>query len=187
MSRTLSSFRASTLLALAGVFLVGCTAAPVGQSQFVEGVDWTTFRSFTFVTDNVLVVASANQVNPALQPILMEEVQSYLTKRGYRYVPRVADADFTVGFAIGGTPSMRTTTFGDNYNQIRVVGQGVDEETVTQESTQAGLLIDFYDPAGNKKWTGWAVQEISMGDQMRLRSTVRDTIAVILKNFPPET
>jgi hypothetical protein len=187
MSRTLSSFGASMLLALTGFLLIGCTAAPVGQSLFVEGVDWSTLRSFTFVEDNVLVVASANQVNPALQPILMEETQAYLTKRGYRYVPGVSDADFTVGFAIGGTPSMRTTTFGDNYNQVRVVGQGVDAQTITQESTQAGLLIDFYDPAGNKKWTGWAVQEISMGDQMRLRSTVRDTIAVILKNFPPGT
>jgi len=185
MSRTLSSFGASILLALAGGLLIGCTAAPVGQSQFVEGTDWSAFRSFAFVEDHLLVVASANQVNPALEPILVEEVQTYLTKRGYRLVPRAADADFTIGFAIGGAPTMRTTTFGDNYNQIRVVGQGVDEETVTQESTQAGLLIDFYDPSGNKKWTGWAVQEISMGDQMRLRSTVRDTIAIILKNFPP--
>ncbi|MGE0623622.1 MAG: DUF4136 domain-containing protein [Pseudomonadales bacterium] len=174
------------LLVLVGILLTGCIAAPVGQSQFVEGTDWSTYRSFAFLEDNLLVVSSPSPVNPALQSVLVEEVQAYLTKRGYRQAARPADADFTIGFAVGGMPSVRTTTFGDNYNQVRVIGEGVDEETVTQESTQAGLLIDFYDPAGNKKWTGWAVQELSMGDQIRLRSTVRDTVAVILKDFPPE-
>lgn len=170
---------------LASLLLAGCTAAPVGQSTFVEGTDWGTYRSFTFLEDNVLVVSSPTPVNPALQPILVEEVRDYLTKNGYRQASSPADADFHIGFAVGGTPSMRTTTFGNNYNQVRVVGQGIDSETVTQQSTQAGLLIDFYDHSGNKKWTGWAVQEISMGDQIRLRSTVRDAVAIILKNFPP--
>ena len=137
--------------------------------------------------DDLLVVSSPSPVNPALQPILVEEVQAYLTKRGYAYAADVKDADFTIGFAIGGAPTAKTTVFGDNYNQVRIIGDGVDEEIVTQESTQAGLAIDFYDPSGGKKWTGWAVQEITMGDQMRLRSTVRDTVALILKKFPPES
>ncbi len=185
MSANTPASGVSILLVLVGFVLLGCTAAPVGQSQFVEGTDFGSYRSFAFVQDNLLVVSSPTPVNPALQSILVEEVQAYLTKRGFTYAPQPADADFTIGFGVGGLPSARTTTFGDNYNQVRIVGQGVDAETVTQESTQAGLLIDFYDPAGNKKWTGWATDEITMSDQMRLRTTVRDIIAIILKNFPP--
>lgn len=174
------------LLVLACLVMLGCTAAPVAETLYAEGTDFTTFRSFAFEEDELLVVSTPSPVNPALSSILVEEVQAYLTKRGYTYTPKAADADFTIGFAVGGTPTATTTVFGDNYNQVRIVGEGVNEERVTQESTQAGLVIDFYDPAGNKKWTGWAVQEITMGDQIRLRSTVQDTVAIILKTFPPE-
>ena len=178
---------ATTLgLLLAGLSLIGCTAAPVGQSLFDESTDFSTYRSFAFPTEDVLVVSSASPVNPALEPILVEEVQAYLTKRGYRFVTDPAAADFTIGFAVGGNPSTRTTAFGDNYNQVRIIGAGVDDEVVNQDSTRAGLMIDFYDRSGTKKWMGWAVDEITMGDQMQLRSTVRDIVAIILKNFPPE-
>lgn len=179
--------RAAALLILTGAALLGCMAAPVGQSRYPEGTDFSSYRSFSFVEENVLVVSAANPVNPALEQILVDEVRAYLTKRGFQYVPTAADADFTIGFAVGANPSARTTAFGNNYNQVRIVGRGVDDVVVTQESNRAGLLIDFYDRAGDKQWIGWAVQEITMGDQIRLRSTVRDVVSVILKNFPPES
>ena len=174
------------LLALAGTVLLGCTSAPVARSTFVQGTDFSTFKTFSFLETDVLVVSSPSPVNPALQPILMEETQAYLTKKGYRYAPTVADADFTIGFSVGGNPSMRTTVFGDNYNQVWIIGEGVQDMVVTQESTQAGLMIDFYDSAGNKKWMGWALDEVTYSDQVRLRSTVKDIVAIILKHFPPE-
>jgi hypothetical protein len=33
---------------------------------------------------------------------------------------------------------------------------------------------------------GWTVQEITMGDQKRLRVTVNELVGVILGHFPPE-
>lgn len=179
--------RAHVLLILTSTALLGCMAAPVGQSRYPEGADFSSYRSFGFVEDNVLVVAAASPVNPALEQILVEEVRAYLTRRGFQYVPSAADADFTIGFAVGANPSARTTAFGNNYNQVRIVGRGVDDVVVTQESSRAGLLIDFYDRAGNKQWIGWAEEEITMGDQIRLRSTVQDAVSVILKNFPPKS
>ena len=68
-----------------------------------------------------------------------------------------------------------------------MVGQTQSAEVVTQESTEAGLVIDLYQqPSGDKKWMGWTVQEITMGDMQRLRVTVSELVGVILGHFPPE-
>ena len=80
-----------------------------------------------------------------------------------------------------------TTVFTGNQRQVYVVGQTQSAEVVTQESTEAGLVIDLYQqPSGDKKWMGWTVQEITMGDMQRLRVTVNELVGVILGHFPPE-
>ncbi|MGD8416182.1 MAG: DUF4136 domain-containing protein [Pseudomonadales bacterium] len=175
------------LLACAAIALVGCTSKPTGYSDFDAGTDFSGFRTFAFMPKNTLVVSAPAPVNPALESILREEVRAYLTRRGYGYSADADEADFLVGFAVGATPTSRTTSFGDNSNQVRIVGQAVEAETVTQDATTAGLVIDFYDrPSGRKQWMGWTVQEMSMGDRMELRQTVHDAVTIILANFPPE-
>ena len=76
--------------------------------------------------------------------------------------------------------------FTSNQRQVYVVGQTQGAEVVTQESTEAGLVIDLYEQeSGQKKWMGWTVQEITMGDIKRLQVTVNELVGVILDNFPP--
>lgn len=177
--------RYAALVAVAWA-LFACSAKPVGYSDFDPGTDFTGLRTFTWA-DNTLLVSSPDPVNPALEPTLKEEVRRYLDRRGYRYTANVAEADFVIGFAVGGTPSLRTTTFEDNARQVYVVGEGLAAETVTQQSTQGGLVIDVWDRAsGEKKWMGWTVTEVTGGDQANLRPLVRDLTEVILQHFPPE-
>ena len=114
-------------------------------------------------------------------------MRAYLTRQGFRYTENEADADFVIGFAVGGTPTTRTTAFTDNYRQGRIVGQGLSTQVVNQESTEGGLVIDMFEQdSGEKKWMGWAIQEITMGDMVQLKRTVRETVGVILRHFPPE-
>ncbi len=177
------------VLLAAGLALVGgCQAKPVGYSDFDAETDFSGFRTFAFVPERTLVVASPNPPNPALEPTLKEEVQAYLTRRGFRVASSPADADFLVGFAVGGTPTLRTTAYTDSSRQVHIVGSATDlhAAVANQESTAAGLVIDvFAQPSGEKKWMGWTVQEITTGDLMRLRVTVRDLVATILQHFPP--
>ncbi|MEM8767185.1 MAG: DUF4136 domain-containing protein [Pseudomonadota bacterium] len=179
---------AAALFALLLTGLLGaCTAKPTGYSDFDIDTDFSGFKTFSFVPGNTLVVASPNPPNPALEPTLKEEVRKYLTNRGFRYTANEADADFVIGFAVGGTPTTRTTAFTNNYRQVRIAGQGLSNQVVNQESSEGGLVIDMFDQgSGDKKWMGWAIQEITMGDMVQLERTVRETVGVILQHFPPE-
>ena len=167
--------------------LAGCTAKPTGYSDFDAATDFTGFRTFAFVPDRTLLVASPDPVNPELEPILIDETRKYLVRHGYRYSENPAEADFLVGFSLGQTPTARTTAFTSNQRQVYVVGETLDDQTVTQQGTEAGLVIDVIDRAsGSKKWMGWAVEEITMGDRKRLRLTVSEVVGVILQHFPPD-
>ena len=168
--------------------LAGCTALPTGYSDFDPETDFSTFGTFAFLPEKTLLVASPNPVNQELEPTLKEETRKALTRKGYTYTSNPDEADFLVGFSLGGTPTARTTVFTGNRRQVYVVGQTQSAEVVTQESTEAGLVIDLYEqPSGEKKWMGWTVQEITMGDMKRLRVTVNELVGVILGHFPPQT
>lgn len=167
--------------------LGACTSLPKGYSDFDPGTDFSNFRTFAFIPENTMIVASPNPVNPALEPTLKEEVRNHLTRQGYRYTSNPEQADFLVGFAIGGNPTARTTAFIGDRRQVYTVGQTIPTQVVTQESSEGGVVIDFYDQeSGEKKWMGWAIQEITMGDLMRLQVTVNEIVGVILGNFPPD-
>ena len=178
-----------TFIAVATILLVlgGCTSAPVGFSDFDVETDFSGFRSFAWVPDRALVSASPNPVNPALEPTLKQEVRSYLTGRGFRYVSNPDDADFVIGFAVGGTPTVRTTAFTDNYRQVRIFGPSRSAEVVNQESTEGGLVIDLFESeSGQKKWMGWSQTEVTMGDQVNLTPLIRQLVGIILGHFPPQ-
>ena len=105
-NRSTSEIRRSRLawiFLLGGLILQGaCTSLPTGYSDFDPGTDFSTFRTFAFIPENTMIVASPNPVNPALEPTLKEEVRKHLTRQGYRYTSNPEQADFLVGFAIGG-------------------------------------------------------------------------------------
>ena len=188
MTINASSVHLAVLLLL-GAALTGCQAKPVGYSDFDVETDFSGFRSFAFLPERTLVVATPNPPNPALEPTLKEETARYLSRRGFRQATSAEEADFLVGFTVGGTPTLRTTAYTDTYRQVQIVGSSTDLHAVVanQESTQAGLVIDIFDrSSGEKKWMGWTIREITMGDLMRLQVTVRDLVGNILQHFPPD-
>ena len=175
------------IVPLLTALLAGCASAPKGYSDFDIETDFSSFRTFAWVPGKTLVSASPNPTNPALEPTLKEEVRRYLTNRGFRYVEDPEAADFVIGFSVGGTPTIRTTAFTDNYRQVQIVGTSRSAQVVNQESTEGGLVIDLYDvSSGQKKWMGWSVTEVTMGDQMNLTPLIRQLTGVILQHFPPE-
>ncbi len=173
-------------LILSFTTLSGCVAKPTGYSDFDVNTDFSDFKSFAFPPNKALVLTSPNPANPALEPALKEEVRKYLTRKGFTYSENVDTADFVVGFTVGGTPTARTTAFTSSYRQIYIVGETQTAQVVTQESTKAGLVIDIYERTSEqKKWMGWAIEEITYSDQVRLQVTVRELVEIILQHFPP--
>ena len=185
LTRSSLAFVLTSVLGLVG--LSACTSLPTGYSDFDPETDFSTFQTFAFLPEDTLFVASPNPVNPQLEPTMKEEVRRALTRKGYSFSEDHQQADFLVGFSVGGAPTARTTVFTGNQRQGYVVGQTRRAQVVTQESTEGGVVIDLYDQeTGQKKWMGWAIAEITMGDMKRLQVTVNELVGVILGQFPPD-
>ena len=181
------SQRVLASLVLLSIGLAGCVTQPIGYSDFDTETDFSVFQTFAWLPERALVVSSLDPVNPALEGLLKEETKAYLTRHGFRYSDDPEAADLVIGFAVGGTPTVRTTNFTDNYRQVRIIGSSRSAEVVTQESMDGGLVIDLFDQAsGNKKWTGWSITEITSGDRANLRPTIRQLVTIILQHFPPD-
>ena len=176
------------LLTLA-VALVGCASKkPTGYSDFDPETDFSSYRSFAWISDKPLFIANANAANPALEGVLMEEVKSSLTRSGFRFVSDPEQADFVVGFTVGGRDTMHTTVYRQSYRSSwRAGGYTATQVGVfDQDSTQAGIVIDIFDQAkAEKKWMGWAIQELTMNDRRFLQETVHGLVKIILSDFPP--
>jgi len=172
-----------------GMALIGCASKkPIGYSDFDKETDFSNYRSFAWISLNPLFVAAAIGVNPALEDVLKEEVKSNLTRRGFRYVADPEEADFVIGFTAGGQETMRTTVYSQSYKSSwRTGGYTYGQVGVfAQDSTEAGIVIDIFDQAAaEKKWMGWAIQELTMNDRRFLQETVRDLVKIILSHFPP--
>lgn len=185
LARSFLALALTSATALMG--LSACTSLPTGYSDFDPETDFSRFQTFAFLPEDTLFVASPNPVNPQLEPTMKAEVRKALTRKGYTFTSDHEQADFLVGFSVGGTPTARTTVFAGNQRQGYVVGQTRRAQVVTQESTQGGMVIDLYEQeTGQKKWMGWAIQEITMGDMKRLQVTVNELVGVILGHFPPD-
>jgi len=185
---TASRFLGVLSLLCVGFWLAGCVAKPVGYSDYDKETDFSAFRTFAFVPDRTLVVASPDPVNPALEGTLKEVVRNYMTGRGFSYTDNPAAADFLVGFTVASADTVRTTMYIDNYRQVRVFGTGLDAAVVNQQSADGALVIDFFlQPDRQKKWMGWTITEITRSDQVNLKRAARELVGIILGHFPPDT
>jgi hypothetical protein len=180
-------YRPWRLCAVLTVLLLGCAGRPVGYSDFDPGTDFSGFRTFAWLPGKVLVTATPNPVNPGLEGILKEETLAYLNGRGYRFADDPRQADFVIGFAVGGAPTVHTATFRQSYRDFPIIGRSPPVEVAAQEGIEANLVIDLYErKSGRKKWMGWSVTEVTRSDQLNLRPGVRQLVGTILKHFPPE-
>ena len=171
------------------LFLVlgGCATRPVGYSDFDADTDFSRYRSFSWISEHPLFVASPDPVNPALEGVLMDEIRTYLTAQGYNFTPRAEDADFVIALVAGGRSGVQTSVYPGRYQQAeQIAGRNWGGQVGTQDYNTGGIVIDIFDrPSAQKKWMGWTQTEITQSDRMNLRPVVRELVRTILAHFPP--
>ena len=180
-------YRNSGILVIAAVLASGCAGKdPVGYADFDPEADFSAYRTFSFISRHPLVLTTIDLGNPALEGYLMEEAKRFLPKKGCRYVPSKADADFVIGFAAGSQETLTAAVYTGTYDHSIYWGRIRGTQVVLQSGTEAGLAIDIFNQASaRKKWMGWAIGEMTMADEIELQETVRDLVAIILASFPP--
>lgn len=169
------------------ILVAGCAAKPKAFSEFDPATDFSNFRSFSWISAEPLYVNSSSPVGPALEGILMQEVKAYLTSRGFAFRAEPEEADFVVALTLDSQAGIQTSNHPGRFGDVGIVGETLAPESDTQDYTEASLVIDIIDRASaQRKWMGWSQQELTMGDRLRQQSLARETVHLILKNFPPD-
>ena len=137
------------ILKIAGCLLTlllltsGCVTQPQLKtfSDYDEGTKFTDYRSFAWMTQNPLFVASMQPVNPSLQQSLMRETSAQLKARGFSQVSRPEDADFVVSFTVGSRDNLQVNNYPSKYRQIATVGQSYPETSEVREVTTGKVVM----------------------------------------------
>lgn len=172
------------------VVVAGCSSISV-ESDFSEQVDFSTYKTFAFISDKPLLMAQTTPVNPLFEGRTMAAVKAELIAKGFEFSDNRESADFVVSFTLGARDKIRVNSYPDSY---RGVGAGrwgwgapYHTEVDVRNYTEGTLAIDLFDVRERAPvWHGWAVKTISSADRRNPTPVINEVIAAILAEFPPQ-
>lgn len=192
--------RTIALIAAAAV-LAGCASGFEATHDHDPSVDFTVYKTFTWVSDHPLKVGNvANPPNPLLEQEIMVTIESGLGDKGYRLVPDLDSADFALSLTLGSReeisanayPTMAVGYRGYGYPQAwggwgsPYYGFSTGGGEVKQY-TKGMLAMDVFDVGERRPvWHGVATKTIREDDIRDLDGTIQAAVDSILEGFPPE-
>ncbi len=165
----------------------GCASKATVQSDFDAGTDFSSYRTYSFISDKPLISAAPG-VSPLLQGRLIAATQRGLDAKGYRYIDNREQADFVISFTVGARDKIRVNSYPSTYRGAYMGGWAAPyhSEVDVRNYTEGTLAIDAFDVAERKPvWHGWAVKSITMSERQNPEPLINDIVDAILKEFPP--
>ena len=172
---------------LAVVLTAGCSSTRV-NSDFNESADFSSYRTWAFMSETPLLIAEAASVNPLVQGRVMNATRAALTAKGYAFVENRQRADFVVSFTLGARDKIRVTSYPTAYRSPGRWGWGAayHSDVDVRKYVEGTLAIDVFDVKQKRPvWHGWAVRTISAADRRNPAPVINETVAAILDEFPP--
>ena len=179
----------------------GCqTAALQPTTDFDRSVDFSKFRTFTWIDPNPLIRAATQRpLSPLVQTRLMTATQSALTQRGLRFVQNPDDADLAVAFTIGSRENIRINSFPSSSIHHRPAsrrgnqrgnpwGRGYWGTTSVQARsyTEGQLAIDLFDIADARPvWHGTVSRRVTQRERAEPDAALQEAVIAIINKFPP--
>ena len=166
------------LMFAAALVLAGCAPTPTIRTDFDQTVDFSRFRSFSWVFS-----APPQGMNPLVFQRVRDSIDRTLQ---HRFTPG-SPGEFAVAFTIGRRDTVQVTDFGAYGSFYRSWGWGmgrannVDIRTVSNGT----LVIDIYDTTTRRPvWHGMASQQINP-NRPPSQAQIDSAIAQVLARFPP--
>ena len=170
-----------------GLLSIGCSSLDV-QTDFTESFDFSTYRSFSFISDEPLLFSETAPVHPLFEERLVRATRDALELKGYQFVEDREQADFVVSFTIGARDQLQVSSSTTYRGFSPGVGREdrYDEQVEVRNYAEGTLAIDLFDVAQrNAVWHGWVTRTISLQDRRNSASLIGETVAAILADFPP--
>ncbi len=183
------------LCSLSAALLIAACESPVivGTADFDPSVDFDTYRSFAWISDNPMIIAGERppRLSPLLEQRIKNSIKANFIGKGYVFSNEPDVSDLVVSFTVGlhdkidiqsypvGYRSPGNWRWGGGY-----WGHG-GTQTVARNYVEGTLAIDLFD--GERKqpiWHGWATKELFEQDTVDQEKEVKTAVDGILASFP---
>lgn len=163
-------------------------AAPQAGADYDRGTDFSSYRTFAWMSANPLLNATSQPVTPNLEVNLMRETARELASKGFTKVATPGEADFVVSFVIGTRDSLQVNSYPPRYRPFGNIGSDLPEAVETREVTTGAISIELFNRrSGQRIWTGWATTGLTMDVRANAAETTREMVELIMAQFPPES
>lgn len=178
-------FRYCYVTVLVAATLTGCATSLEVSSESVREADFASYRTFSFLPEKALVVASAEPFNPLLESRLKTAAAEALTVKGYRQTANPAEADILLAFFLGARDQVRVNSYPDATRETwRKDNRDVGDVQV-RTYTEGTLSIDMYEEKTRSPvWHGSATRTLTREDRNDA-DLVTTVVNAILEQFPP--
>jgi hypothetical protein len=193
----MSKFRTLVTITMLSL-LASCTSNRV-VTDFDPNQSFKDYKSFSWVSDQPMLVEGDRDPNPLAANRLMTAIQSEFESKGYEFVSSTEDADFIVSFTVGARNKVKISEHKvqeyigpyDPYWMRAPLGLLPTRETTiteTREYTEGMLAIDVFDVKNKKPvWHSAATKRLSRAElEESDQESIRGAVAAIAANFPPE-
>ena len=154
------------------------------QSDFNQSADFSSYRSFSFISDKPLLEAVIG-VSPLMEGQLINAARNELTSKGYRFTADPEAADFVVSFTMSARDKLKITSYPAKYRSPRGRGTSYDNDVDVRNYIEGTLAIIIFDAERRSPvWHGWATKTISTQDRRNPTPVIDKVVAAILAEFP---
>ena len=171
------------------VLLQACSGIPVSQ-DFEQDFDFSGLRTFAWDLneDNQWGVAGSNEL---VDRRIIAAIENTLTAQQFSQVDR-EKADFLVLYNVEVDQRISSNNVSGGVSMGRSSGGrhgsiGISSGSQVRTYEQGTLMIDVVDVASDKLvWRGVSSQALpDLSDPQQLTDRVNETVAAVLKQFPP--
>jgi hypothetical protein len=175
-----SGMRACAVAVLT-TLLVACQSIEI-DADFEPSADFGRFRTFSWISDEPLLVAEPDTVNPLLAPNLTAMTRATFVAKGFEFVSARERADFLVGFAVGPANALEAfddqTDAGDPITLNPAADAGVD--------FRHQLTFTIFDAARRVPvWRATVRKNVTGREQANFEGVLRKVVEAALAGFPP--
>lgn len=191
-------FRSIGVLVAVGC-ITGCVTTPSVFTDFDQSQSFEAYRSFTWISDNPMIVSGDRGPNPIVAARLKDSIKDTLQQKGFRFVANPGNADFVVAYTVGARDKIDLRKrevidyYGPHwrwgYDYIGVIyPRGFPRtEVTTREYAQGSLAIDIFDTKRKSPvWHGSGSKRLTRAElRGQSAESTRAAVQVILADFPP--
>lgn len=180
--RAMLTFRFGMVLTLLNVPLVGCAGRVAVQAEQDPVVTFDAYRTYEWAPRTRAI--QDVRVTPALRAIIREDIDRYLTEKGYLRVNR--DGDFSVIYQVTIEGETIVQTLDGYVGSIWTDGLARRGPASLRRYEEGTLIIDVVDgESGRLIWRGSAIGEVRRRVSPEDRATrLADVVRDVMRRFP---